>query len=117
MGKRKKVECVDAPQARELLAYDPETGIVRWIKDRGGCAKKGRLAGSEDRDGYIVVGIYERQYKMHRVIWLMMTGQWPKGEIDHKNRIRWDNRWRNLRDVDLVTNRQRRHRKTYPHLV
>lgn len=34
---------------------------------------------------------------MHRIIWLWKTGVWPAREIDHKNGIRTDNRWCNLR--------------------
>jgi hypothetical protein len=34
-----------------------------------------------------------------------MTGEWPK-EIDHKNTIRHDNRWTNLRLSNSVTNHQ-----------
>jgi hypothetical protein len=29
----------------------------------------------------------------------MVTGSWPVGEIDHRDRVRTNNRWYNLRDV------------------
>lgn len=40
----------------------------------------------------------------HRVAWVLMTGKWPDGEIDHDNGIRTDNRWVNLKDVTSVQN-------------
>ncbi len=35
-----------------------------------------------------------------------MTGYLPSAQIDHKNRIRDDNRWENLRDVSQPINQQ-----------
>ena len=49
--------------------------------------------------GYKVGTIWSKQYKAHRVIWCLMYGDWPKGEIDHINHIKTDNRIANLRDV------------------
>lgn len=42
-----------------------------------------------------------------------MTGEMPKGEVDHKNRVRHDNRWTNLQDVSSATNCQNRGAKCY----
>jgi hypothetical protein len=43
----------------------------------------------------------------HRIIWALMTGEWPK-EIDHINGNGWDNRWKNLRNGTHVENLQNR---------
>lgn len=45
----------------------------------------------------------ERHLK-HRIIWLMMTGSLPKGEIDHIDQNPGNNKWNNLRDVSGVIN-------------
>jgi hypothetical protein len=95
----RKVEVIDAKTLRELLDYDPATGIFRWLMDRdNGKIKAGDIAGSYDK-GYVRIEINGRKYRAHRLAWLYMTGEWPVGEIDHINRIRDDNRWCNLRDT------------------
>lgn len=33
----------------------------------------------------------------HVLAWAFMTGEWPNTDVDHKNNIRNDNRWENLR--------------------
>ena len=43
--------------------------------------------------------IFSRDYQAHRIIWLWMTGRWPVVEIDHRNRNRADNRFKNLHEV------------------
>jgi len=60
--------------------------------------------GSFDKDGYLILKIKGTHYKAHRIVWLMHNGEFPKGEIDHINRNRTDNRIENLRVVDRKTN-------------
>jgi hypothetical protein len=43
-------------------------------------------------------------FQLHRVIWLMVYGLWPKGDIDHKNRCKTDNRLTNLREATRSEN-------------
>jgi hypothetical protein len=35
----------------------------------------------------------------HRIVFLWMTGNWPRGKTDHINGARSDNRWANLRET------------------
>lgn len=49
-----------------------------------------------------------KRYTHHRVVWLMATGQWPAGDIDHINGNPADNRLANLRDVTRSVNQQNR---------
>ena len=39
-----------------------------------------------------------KDYLEHRLIWLYHYGEWPKGDLDHKNGIPDDNRIKNLRE-------------------
>jgi hypothetical protein len=62
----------------------------------------GKVAGTL-ADGYINISIDGTVYRAHRLAWLYVHGVFPK-EIDHKNRIRSDNRISNLRVVTRTRN-------------
>ena len=81
------------------FSYDPTTGIITR-DDR----KNSR--GSFDKYGYWIIKIKGKQFKAHRVAWLLFYGQWPKCELDHINRCRGDNRICNLREVTRYQNMQ-----------
>lgn len=82
----------------QLLDYDPETGIFHWRQDRGG-VKAGDPAGCGTGQGYIRVVIDGQHYLAHRLAWFYVTGEWPRGEIDHRDLSKANNAWANLRDV------------------
>src|ERR1700719_1662744 len=91
------LEAIDDDRLRELLSYDPETGVFRWLVRKRQNVKAGDVAGSFDGCGYCKISIDRRAYKAHRLAWLYMTGEWPPAEIDHINMNRADNRFANLR--------------------
>ncbi|MEF8689420.1 UNVERIFIED_CONTAM: HNH endonuclease [Comamonas sp. A-3] len=97
-----------AARLKELLVYDPAIGEFRWLQSRGK-AKKGSVAGSGTPNGYTVIRIDPRNYYAHRLAFLYMDAEWPQCEVDHVNGARTDNRWVNLRDVDVATNVQNKH--------
>lgn len=89
---------------RELLDYDPETGVFTNRFSRG-AAKAGAVAGrSIGSSGYLRIMVSGRHYLAHRLAWLYMTGEWPKEEVDHINRDKIDNRWANLREATRTDN-------------
>ena len=81
---------------REVLDYDPETGILTWIMRRR-AVRVGAEAGRLNSHGYREVIVDRKFIGAHRAAWCWMTGEWPEIDIDHINRIRDDNRWCNLR--------------------
>ena len=98
---------------KEVLHYDPETGIWTWLKltSTRSRIQIGSKAGCLDKDeGYIKIWIDNKGYKAHRLAWFYMTGEWPECEIDHKNTIRHDNRWDNLRKSSHGQNQHNRSR-------
>jgi HNH endonuclease/AP2 domain len=89
---------------RSILDYDPVTGLFTWKKQIGRRIRVGEVAGSSDKDGYIVIQIDGIKYKAHRLAYLYMTGEWPEDEIDHRDGCPAMNAWNNLRDATRVEN-------------
>lgn len=89
----------------ELFQYDAKTGdLIRKVGRSGPKARAGDIAGRVNDNGYIRVYVDGRPYSAHRLIWLMVYGDWAK-EIDHVNGIKSDNRIENLRSVTRSQNR------------
>ncbi len=102
-----KTHSITQARAFELLNYDPSTGIFTW-KISQGKAKAGSIVGTVQR-GYRKTTIDREQIRIHRLAWFMTKGEWPKGQIDHINGNKDDNRIDNLRDVPMFINMQNRY--------
>lgn len=81
----------------EALTYDPLTGLF---------TRDGRLCGSVTKDGYVVISLDRHRHPAHRLAWFHVTGAWPAAQIDHRNGVRADNRWDNLREATSIQNLQ-----------
>ena len=91
-------------QLRELLDYDPESGVFRWrVARRNGSVPAGTIAGTLKVTGYIRIEINRQFYPAHRLAWFYVNGEWPSSYIDHIDNCRSNNRFSNLR---LATNSQ-----------
>lgn len=85
---------------REKFTYDPEEGLLRWRNPSGrhGRIPAGSVAGTiTEAEGYRSVTIGGRQYRASRLIWVYVTGKWPKVQIDHEDTDTGNDRWNNLR--------------------
>lgn len=91
---------------REVLEYDSVTGEFRWKASPNRRIKVGSVAGCLRSDGYLSIRVDAEQFLAHRLAWFWATGVWPSNEIDHKNRIRTDNRLLNLREATRSENLQ-----------
>jgi len=98
----------DAELAATLFEY--REGALYWRVQKANNIKAGDRAGRLKANGYREIRFRDRQVGEHRVIWLLLKGVWPTGEIDHINAAPADNRIENLRDVPGWANMQNRQR-------
>lgn len=88
---------------KDHLWYDPVVGL--FLRKKSYNEKHaGRFVTTKDNDGYIQINIEGKKYRAHRLAWLYMYGKFPEGQLDHKNRIRWDNSIGNLRECSFSQN-------------
>lgn len=87
-----------------IFRYDPESGILYNRIRRGTTAPAGVQTGTKGAGGYLVVRVNRVLYKVHRIIWLMVYGKEPDGDIDHIDGCPSNNRIINLRCVSASTN-------------
>ena len=103
--KRRIITDVNSESIKQILNYDKDTGIFTYAVDMpAGKKKKGDEAGYVDAYGYRGIGINCKHYKIHRLAWLYHYGEWPKNQIDHRDKNRLNNRIDNLRDVTTAIN-------------
>ena len=96
---------------KEYLNYNPITGNLAWRKRPSKNIHLHTRAGTLDKNGYRYISLLGKRYPEHRLIWCLVHGQFPDGDIDHINQIRDDNRLENLRVVSKAENARNRTRK------
>lgn len=88
---------------RELLHYNRRTGVWTWRVSRSRM-KAGSVAGKVTTSGYRQIKIDGKGYISSNLVSFYVTGEWPDNEVDHRNRKRLDDRWRNLRPAGRSQN-------------
>lgn len=95
---------------KELLHYNPNTGIFTWIKcpnNKTNLLNKPaghkRKISKSNKYELVEIRINTKSYLAHRLAWLYVYGYIPK-LLDHINRIPYDNRICNLREASKQTN-------------
>lgn len=100
---------------KELLHYDPKTGVFVWLLTKSNRAKMGTRAGNISAVGsrpgaqkkfYETIRIDKISYFAHRLAVLYMTGKWPSSFVDHKDTDSINNKWQNLRCATPSENSQ-----------
>jgi len=88
---------------KEVLKYHKRIGIFTWLIVKSRNVHVGDVAG-RDNNGYIEIGVDGKVYFAHRLAFLYMKGYMPENDIDHKDRVRHHNFWKNLRHVSRTCN-------------
>ncbi len=87
-----------AQKLREILHYDPDTGVWTWLVALSSTRGIGSIAGTVSVHGYRIITYRGEKYRSGKLAWLYMTGEWPTQEIDHDDRDKLNDRWGNLFD-------------------
>ena len=86
---------MDPTKLRELLTYDPVSGV--FIRKKGqGPAKAGDRMGHIRRNGRRYIMCNGERIPCSHLAWLWMRGEWPPHYVAHKNGNQDDDRWLNL---------------------
>jgi hypothetical protein len=91
----------------DLIRVDAVAGEIRWLNGE----RAERL--NSDNYGYVDTTGDER-CAAHRIIWIAADGEIPPGmQINHINKLRWDNRRANLEIVSFGNNIRHAYGKPY----
>lgn len=93
---------------KELLHYDPETGVFTWNRALRKNMGRNGIAGTLKLKGNIEIQVDSKMYQAHRLAWLYVTGHLPVNQIDHRDTNPGNNRWKNLREATNLQNSQNR---------
>lgn len=91
---------------KELFSYDPDTGLFTRLIALAKKSYVGEIAGCQEKDGYVTLRVNYKLYKAHRLAWFYMTGEWPTHHIDHKDGVKNNNKFCNLRGASILQNQQ-----------
>jgi hypothetical protein len=108
--KRKQVTCRCDPLDFDLAnkIFYVKNGVLFNKITRSNKAIKDKPVGNLNTTGALQVKVNSKCYLVHRVIWLMTYGNFPKNQIDHVNGVKTDNRIENLRECESFENSQNR---------
>lgn len=101
----------------KMLYYNKCTGDLTW-KEGCGSRYSGKVAGyvHEPRGGHLKIKHKNKRYFCHILCWIIHTGKFPEGQIDHINGNPSDNSWKNLRCVTASINLRNAPRKRKNHI-
>lgn len=108
---------MDQEEVKSIFDYDAKTGVLKWKVSLGTRGKRENEAGyiqtnSTSGKKYRFVMYKRKLYRVHRIIWLYMTGNFPNNDIDHIDGNGLNNKWENLREVSRRENNRNKGRRS-----
>lgn len=103
MTRRKKIKLTHET-ILNIVEYNKNLGTLTWKKPTGNRAKVGMRVGNICRfhgNEYLQARIQKENFLIHRLIWFIEKGEWPKHQIDHIDGNGLNNKIQNLRDVPV----------------
>lgn len=86
----------------EVLEYDPETGLFRWLNPRKGMQKKGWFQPTQG-SGRRIIRCFGKNRQASHLAWMLQTGDFPDGWIQFHDRdtqnLKFSNMYTNSREV------------------
>jgi hypothetical protein len=101
---RSKLARLQIGRLRDVLDYDPKTGVLSWKTRISARCKMDEPAGSVDLHGYRRIALDGVLYPAHHLAWFLFYGKPAKDEIDFENLNKDDLRIRNLRQASRAEN-------------
>ncbi len=90
---------------KDTFWYDPVVGVfIRKTAGKGPGNYIGSIPSKENSSGYIRIMIDGVRYQAHRLAMFYETGVMPEDEVDHRNRLKRDNAFLNLRQATHAQN-------------
>jgi len=86
-------------ELKNILSYNPDTGIFTWIKKPSRRVQKGYTAGTLTPTKKIAIRVKGITYQAHRLAWLYVYGNYPKWNdvVIHRDRNKTNNKISNLK--------------------
>lgn len=103
-----KAKLIDHAELRRQLRYDKKTGHFVRLVQSSNRVKVGDIAGTVSKAGYVQINVCGVLVYAHQLAHFYVTGKWPMVKVDHRNRIRHDNRWGNIRRISDIGNSENR---------
>ena len=95
---------ITAEQLREAFIYCPSSGLFTWRRHQQ-YMLVGRVAGCLHRKiGYWVLQLNNEKIRAHIAAWVYVYGEYPGGDLDHKDLNRLNNAIANLRITNKSNN-------------
>lgn len=97
---------ISIDRVREVVNYDPDSGVFTWTRTNSNRAPVGSRAGTNRGGGYRRIMIDGTLIYEHRLAWAICYGAWPVDKIDHRDGNPSNNAMSNLRAATHAENHQ-----------